>query len=195
MRLTGTIHEAPDGAWLHPDNPRMDPEPILDKSGRPLFLSAPPPQYTGDNTPEICEQFTQERTAEDEQAIGALLQSSSVRPSPLTRLLAILHLHNALANIPWELIGHHARVEQACERAHSEEWYTQGNSPEACEQVLQSTRADEEEPLARLLAHMSLRPSRLTRLLGLIYLRGYTRDFQWELIGHHGRVDQRSTSR
>ena len=107
---TGEIRLAPDGLWTHPDDPSLDPEPLVDAYGRQL--GPDPGRYTAGNSREQAEAYLTQADADEKKLVTQLCENMGLEGRHRTRvvrLLALMYWRGLLTDHLWETICHHVR--------------------------------------------------------------------------------------
>ena len=86
----GEIRLAADGLWTHPDDPSLDPSPLVDADGRQL--GPDPVRYTPGNSPERAETYLTEADATEKEGVTALCENMGLKPRHRTRVVRLLAL-------------------------------------------------------------------------------------------------------
>ena len=99
----GEIRLAADGLWTHPDDPSLDPSPLVDADGRQL--GPDPVRYTPGNSPERAETYLTEADATEKEGVTALCENMGLKPRHRTRvvrLLALMYWRGLFTDHVWE---------------------------------------------------------------------------------------------
>ena len=110
---TGEIRLAPDGLWTHPDDPSLDPEPLVDAYGRQLGAPRPGPLHGRQLARAGRSLSDPGRRRRDQKLVTQLCENMGLEGRHRTRvvrLLALMYwLKGLLTDHIWETICHHVR--------------------------------------------------------------------------------------